>query len=1006
MNRKIHRRTLKERSRCDCCCPVRPDPADVKPPERWTRAEAVAVAKLLRLKADEAEKRLAEKVVGPLLRYDELKDCATEIHEMLAEARERLEAQPGPDSDSDAEEDFDDILDGDGARLQYETDHFVIDYTVDAGASDRVQDPTSDTAVNVTLADGTLVGTTVAGEGAPDFVKMLGVWLEYYLQQYVAFGFNDPTSDGMGGVAKLDVTVRAGGSATSPGNPIGIENSLGSSAGLAGGYNTPGGGLGVTPGHELFHQVQYTYNPGGASFLRIYKEGTARWAEDAVNDAYNRYNLETFDYLDDTTELLIALPLRYETVILWKYLSEQKGLTATEPQRGVDAINLLWQNLVGAATDADGIAAVDAAVQALDAGSSVYDLFADFAVALYLKDLGSPYPDAEYDFLEDEEPRVPGGQVYASVTPLDAQPLDGLSPDYADSGVSAPWGLQYYVFDLDASVQSFNVSVTADAAFTAAFYRVLEIRGGVAAVHDGGGAGYSLDLLTVITDTATARVDRVVVVVGAYETGGSYDLTASVNNCVPSVMLVIDHSGSMSAQGKMAAAVDAATLFIDMAEANGVPGLGTVGFSTTAAVLAGSALAQLTPAHADDVRDAIGALAPTSLTSIGDGLQKAWDEFDGDPVNAAREVVVLLTDGIENTAPLIDDVDGTLAADGIKVYAIGLGEDYGIEPVKLEDLSVLTGGDYRMTGDPAMLEEFYLQILADNLCADMDGGGEPDADASGPDASDADDAGSTTKNAALVRECLSLAADARLSRGKRINVVSSDKRLNVVLTWDGGGDDADLVVIGPGGLVVSSANLQSLCGVKYRRGSRYVFFTIDLPLAGRREGAWYAYGLGLGSAGALRAFLVSGLRIAAGRRDGQPPGARLRRARQRQGDERRGARPRARPQQRHLRHGRAARPVADSSDGRRRLRQRSGHRRAAPDPRLRDKAGRAAAPATRRQALRDRLLAGPHRAHPRGPRPAHRAAQVRCARHKSHPINNKTVDKKHFVLQSDLRFAL
>jgi hypothetical protein len=171
-----------------------------------------------------------------------------------------------------------------------------------------------------------------------------------------------------------------------------------------------------------------------------------------------------------------------------------------------------------------------------------------------------------------------------------------------------------------------------------------------------------------------------------------------------------------------------------------------------------------------------------------------------------------------------------------------------------------------MTGDPALLEEFYLQILAGNLCADMDGGGDSDADAdaSDTDTADADAAGTAaaTTNAALVRGGLGLPAGARLSRGKRINVVSSDTRLNVVLTWEGdGGGHADLVVVGPGGLLVSSSNFQSFGGVKYRRGARYVFFTIPLPLAGRREGAWYAYGVGLDSGGAVRAFLLSRLDI-------------------------------------------------------------------------------------------------------------------------------------------------
>jgi len=857
-----HHKTVQEKLRCGHCNSGRPDLSQIKPPQKWTRAEALAIAKTLRLKANDVEKKLASHILGELSHYCEQTGCYTEVYEMLAETRKRLKVDALASTAGDNDADFDSILDGDGTRLQYETDHFIIDYTVDGGALDQVQDPTSDTVVDVTLADGTVIGTTTSGDGVPDFVKMLGIWLEYYLQQYVAYGFNDPTSDGAGGINKLDVTIRTGGSGTSQGDPIGIENILASTVGLAGKYDAADGGLGVTPGHELFHQVQYTYNDSsGIDLLRMCKEGTARWAEDSVNDAYNRYNLETPDYLNDTTRSLVSYDLRYETVILWKYLSEQKGATLAEPQRGVDALLLLWQNLVGAANDTECITAIDNTVQTLDATSSIYDLFAKFAVAIYLKDLGNPYIDATYDFLEDEDPRIPGGQVYGTLVPFDTQNLNGLSGDYTHAATSNGWGLQHYIFNLDTTVQSVKVTIIADAAFANAFYRVLEIRSGATTVHEGSGASYTVDLLNDITDLATARIDQVVVIVGAYETGGDYDLTVSVNDCVPSVMLVIDHSGSMASQGKMTAAIDAATLFVDLAEANGVPGLGAVGFSTTAAVLTNSSLEELTSAHADEVRDAIGGLSPTNMTSIGDGLQKAWDELDGDPVAATREVIVLLTDGMENTAPMIDDVDDMLVTNSIRVYPIGLGADYGIEPEKLEDLALLTGGDYRMTSDPAILEEFYLQILADNLCADMDGDGDTDTDT--PESSADGDALGIRENSALLQEHLHLAGGTKLPGGKQIHAVSSDIRLNVVLTWENGSDDADLVVVTPNRLVLSVSNYHTFRGVRYRRGSKYAFFTIDLPLAGNQEGTWYGYPVNLRSGGKVRAFLVSGLDLEA-----------------------------------------------------------------------------------------------------------------------------------------------
>jgi hypothetical protein len=827
----------------------------IKKVNRKRGTEAIAIAKVLRHKASESEKQVANNAIGTLLKECKEYDCFTEVYEMLCEARKRLKM----DSDSDSDDsDFDDIFDGDGTRVQYDTPNFQIDYTTTAGADDIVQDPNSDTAVNVTLQDGTVIGTTTQGNGVPDFVKMLGIWLEYYLQQFIAYGFNNIIqTDVNGNPIKQRVVIQTGGSKTSPGDAIYIENTLGSASGLAGGYNTATTGMGITPGHELFHQVQYTYNDlsntVGGGFLRIYKEGTARLAEDLVNDAYNRYNKEVPIYLNNTTVDHFSVLNRYRTVLFWKYLTEQLGAVTTEPQRGVDAIISLWQNLVGANSAADGINATDNTISALPNGVSIQDTFSKFAIANYLKDLGDPFIEAQYDYLEDEEPRVPGGQVYSSLTLLDSQILNGLSDDYFDSRTVNSWGLHYYEFDIGSSIQDLTVDLIADAAFTDPFYRILEIRAGDVTIHEGSGTNYTEQIINDITDPAATPVDKIVVIVGAFADGGAYDLTVSVNEGVPSVVLVLDHSGSMSSQNKMVSARNAASLFVDVAEANGVPGLGAVGFSTTAAVLTNSELDILNALKANNIKGDISALSPTNLTSIGHGLQIAKDEFVGDPVDATNEVLVLLSDGKENTSPMIADVQTDIINAGMKVYTIGLGTDWAIEPQKLEDLATDTSADYIMTDDPALLQEFYLQILASILGGGMNGGNDSD------ETSDSDSYAANIFVGPFTKENYSIG-----TKSKQIHVIPSDRQLNVILTWrEADIKNIGLVLVGPNNTKFTEQDAKDN-NIIYKRGVNYAFFTIKLPCKGNRAGIWTAYAMLPVNSNVnyeLKSMITSGLRL-------------------------------------------------------------------------------------------------------------------------------------------------
>jgi hypothetical protein len=123
--------------------------------------------------------------------------------------------------------------------------------------------------------------------------------------------------------------------------------------------------------------------------------------------------------------------------------------------------------------------------------------------------------------------------------------------------------------------------------------------------------------------------------------------------------------------------------------------------------------------HAKDVIAGSG-LTPSGATSIGAGIAAGLKLFAAPgPQYAARSLVVL-TDGIENTAPWIADVAPAVAAaaGGVQMYAVGLGTPQNISTSALQTLSGNNGGYLLLTGAIAgdnafLLQKYFLQILAD-----------------------------------------------------------------------------------------------------------------------------------------------------------------------------------------------------------------------------------------------------------------------------------------------------
>ncbi len=179
------------------------------------------------------------------------------------------------------------------------------------------------------------------------------------------------------------------------------------------------------------------------------------------------------------------------------------------------------------------------------------------------------------------------------------------------------------------------------------------------------------------------------------------------------VMVVIDRSGSMSSDDgtgrpKIEAARDAVSLFVQLVRAGTGNRVGLVSFSTAAATP--FAITPVTGASKNTLigpppfsSGIVGGLTPSGNTTIGGGLEAARLQFPFPGANPRS--ILLLTDGLENTAPMVADVEPALS--GININAIGLGSDSNLNGLLLSNLATSHGGLYQQTPGGITLEKFF-----------------------------------------------------------------------------------------------------------------------------------------------------------------------------------------------------------------------------------------------------------------------------------------------------------
>lgn len=279
------------------------------------------------------------------------------------------------------------------------------------------------------------------------------------------------------------------------------------------------------------------------------------------------------------------------------------------------------------------------------------------------------------------------------------------------------------------------------------------------------------------------------------------------------VMLVFDRSGSMSlddgaGRTRIESARDALSLFVQLVRASVGNRLGLVSFSTTASSPVDFDVTDLTPAAKTTLvgpppysTGKLSGLNAGGATSIGGGLDAARARLAA-AGGSNPKAILLMTDGLENTAPLVATVDGSLA--GITVHAIGFGAESSLNGALLSALATSHGGLYTRAGVGLSLEKFYSNAF-----------------------------GNIFEFGLLLDPEFDLPANQPTGVPVPFTVCSEDA-VTAVVGWDNLDASLNLVITTPGGATITAAT----AGVESAAGRTWAFLRITLPIGGERNGAW------------------------------------------------------------------------------------------------------------------------------------------------------------------------
>ena len=205
-------------------------------------------------------------------------------------------------------------------------------------------------------------------------------------------------------------------------------------------------------------------------------------------------------------------------------------------------------------------------------------------------------------------------------------------------------------------------------------------------------------------------------------------------------------------------------------------------------------------ANNNDVREAaksaIDTLTPDGATSIGGGLQRGQEQLVSLGSTTHPWSIVLMTDGLENSPPYVNDVLPAIVASKTVVHTIGLGGD--VDEALLLNIASQTGGTYNFAPAPDQLAEIYNTI-----------------------------AGAVANLQVLVR--VDGVAQQGVTEEKNVLVDSSVSEAVFSVNWTNGNNDIDLTLRKPNGTIVTPAIAASDPDIEYISAATYEYYRVRTP---------------------------------------------------------------------------------------------------------------------------------------------------------------------------------
>lgn len=442
------------------------------------------------------------------------------------------------------------------AAQAYASRNFIVTYYAHGPAA---VDPDTSPADVIEPGTTTVLATLPDG-GPPTYIKRICFWLERALAAYTSppFALPNPAISSRLPVVVTD-RIRFGNATPTD---FYINNRL------------PPDLLCAVAVHELFHRVQYQFPgvwTGAGPWVLSMKEGGATWAEDSLADLINRYLYEAGDTGDFSGGPgVLSVPHKslesasYKCSLFWRYVAEQRSprvRPSDEPEIGVDVYRRIIEECAAGTWSAADVkralrllpwhqdfyefSYLDAARQELLTSETT---LGDYALACFLKDVGTDAPDRRFDFMEKRnkiffpeivntylKPPVPVPGALARVS------LAGKTVLTASGSVSfvssvPRFGSRYYALEVDRRVTSVRVEFAAAASLSSGLFQVVLIDddGGIRDIYRSDRQWYIKQFPNLV---AGRRLDRILIVVTGAASAGAFSLTVSPAAPAPDVMV-------------------------------------------------------------------------------------------------------------------------------------------------------------------------------------------------------------------------------------------------------------------------------------------------------------------------------------------------------------------------------------------------------------------------------------------------------------------------------------